>query len=285
MLNTPSVIAYLPHMLGNRLRALAACFVVSKALDRDFAVYWDVNQGFPLEFESVFEGKVNLLTPDTLLSLRGADSLGLYTQIFDWHGYQNELAHGRPYLSELRKIHGVRQVTDLTSAASETHILIYTNTFHPNFDMGLQLDAFRHFRFNHSLVSHALSVVKDLNLRGLPSVHARGTDFVPLPDNEDSRFEFYVNAISNRVAQDEAFYLSSEDRNLVFKLEQHFGARLVRRKNTLLPTITSSGNLSLDKASLCDAIVDLIILSCTNLVVYHEYSSFAQSALILRGVY
>ena len=278
------LISYLPQLLGNRLRSLAAASAISSELNTPLVINWLQTSDFELNYEDVFEPFYRTATTEEVILIGLENGLDLYTEIQNWHGWKQESENGRPLLAWLAMFYKPNQVSHLERAASSKNLLLYTNDFHRNFSLDVQLTALRNLKLIYKIKSRVSTMLNELQIRGLPSVHARGSDFTTYVDDKTDWFNYYRGMILERIPHESNFFLTSEDFHLKERLTEEFSSRIIVRDISSYETKPQITPLLPNTTSTADSIVDLYLLSCTNLVVFHPHSSYAQLARILNGV-
>ena len=120
--------------------------------------------------------------------------------------------------------------------------------------------------------------------KNIIGVHARGTDF-------NSPIDYYTNQIHTHIqkyGENIKFFLSTDDLNYDNIIKKNFGDKIISRNSRLHLTKTQKNkpwdyNFVISKEKSQDSIVDLFLLSQTNIQIYHPKSTFSEIALIMSN--
>jgi len=277
------LIAYLPQLIGNRLRSLAAASAISSELNTPLVINWLQTSAFDLSYEDVFEVDFKTASTEEVMLIGLENGLDLYTEIQNWHGWKQESQNGRHLLAWLAMFCTPNQVSELEPTSTNKNLLLYTNDFHYKFSLDKQLIALRELKLAHNIKSRVYALLNDLHIRDLPSVHARGSDFTLFLNAKTDWFDYYREMILERIPHDSDFFLTTEDFALKERLLEEFSSRVRIRAWSSYEAEPSKTPLTPNSTTTADSLVDLYLLSCTNLVVFHPQSSYAQLARVLKG--
>lgn len=284
-------VAYLTSGLGNRLRPLASAMAYAAATGRRLRVYWDTitPNGCLTPLDQLFKDRFDPISLAEIQALAGR-SIGLYTERGPGHGVAREAARfGRPQLQFLAEQGSTPQPCgSLQLDEPNDVVIVYDNNYLDCVPREASIAALRSLMPQDRVVQKVREIVAALGLvPGIKGVHARGTDF-----GIAEAAEFYTGLIQQRLgASDERFFLSTEDAALEDALTGAFPGRILTRNDRLHLNLNEgkatwgdpdSFTISADHG--IDALVDLYLLSTTELVVYHPGSTFAEIARHLHGV-
>jgi len=284
-------VAYCTSGLGNRLRPLAAAIAYCKLTGRKLRVYWDsiTPNGCLTPLERLYQNSFEAISLSEIEAL-GAGSLSLYTEKGPGHGVRREAEKfGRNQLLNLSRYSDPKHAGAVTLDDPADAIIVYDNDYLPCVPRELSIQALRSLRPSEDIRAKVLRQAAEFGLTlQTKGVHARGTDF-GLKD----ALAMYSQVIRERVAidQGEKFFLSTEDKLLEAGLRELFPAHILSRDDRLHLELNAgktgwhdpdSYTISADHG--VDALTDVYMLSCVNLVVFHPGSTFAEISRHLHGV-
>jgi hypothetical protein len=289
--NEKLYIAYLTSGLGNRLRPLASAVAYCARTGRTLKVYWDqvTPNGCLTPLEKLFKNAFDPISLEEIEGL-GNRSVGLYTEKGPGHGVAREAERfGRPQLKTLAaksppypcSLLGVHDESDV--------VIVYDNNYLGCLPKEESIGALRSLVPQDDVVERVRVMVDVLGLTPqTKSVHARGTDF-----GLQSALELYAGLIRNAVDVEhgEKFFLSTDDAALEHGIAATFpglvltrGDRLHLQLNEGKANWTEPDSFTISADHGLDALTDIYLLSCTNLVVFHPGSTFGEISRHLHGV-
>lgn len=286
-------VAYLTSGLGNRLRPLASAIAYCKKTDRTLKVYWDriTPNGCLTPLEKLFKNAFQSISLDEIADL-GDRSVGLFTEKGSGHGIQREADRfGRNQLLELSQATDSPPHTcyELTLENDDDVVIVYDNNYLECVPQEESIAALRSLEPQDEIVSQVNRYIQELGLEpGMKGVHARGTDF-----GIESALELYSGMIRNavNVDQKERFFLSTDDEALEKGIVEMFPGLVLTRTDRLHLKLNSGKTTWGDPDSFTisedhgiDALADIYLLSCTDLVVYHPGSTFGEISRHLKNV-
>lgn len=281
-------IAYLTSGLGNRLRPLAAALAYCELTGRTLKVYWDnvTPNGCLTPLEQLFKNEFEPISLDEIEALEG--TVELYTEKGKGHGVEREAARfGRDQLLKLAQKFPPRNATDVPLESDADVIIVYDNNYIPAIPKEASIKHLRGLEPVDEVVQQVMAIATDAHFfRGIKGVHARGTDF-----GLNQALEMYTGMIRSAIGESEPFFLSTDDAELEHGLCELFAERIITRPERLHLSLNEGKESWFDPDSFTiseqhgiDALVDLYLLSCTNLVVYHPGSTFSEISQHLHDV-
>ena len=275
------IINYTTGGLGNRLRPLSSAYAISKVTGREFCQYWDseVTNGSLAEFNELFENDIKIISSEEL------EDMTSY-RIYSDYDIVSRLA-SKYKLSTLKYMvdKGVGRLTpraEYKNDNSEENVILYCNNFIPNTDINLcneflqSLKPIKEIQDKIDLESEELKLNKTIF-----GIHARGTDF----NTDVSYYTFQIeNVIKNN--SDAKFFLSTDDSDYERIICNTFGDKIITRKKRLhLKKVEESTgwdyNFLITKEKSQDSVVDLFLLSKTNIKIFNPNSTFYEVAEII----
>ena len=275
-----TIIPYCTAGIGNRMRTIASCGVISEKTGRKLKIYWDNKQqnGCLAKFNDLFDDQIETISLEELEQL---DDCKMCVEQFDVNRENSEF--GVPTLQNLTHKFGASGKNSFSFQDQNKNIVVYNIRFLPNVDLTESYNFLRKLKLKKELQDNIDQVVKDLKLdKSVIGVHARGSDFnVPI--------QHYITKIEQNlnVNPNQMFYLSTEDKNYENIIKDKFKNNvLVRDKKHYINRFPNTSGWShktfiRDEKHSKEAIEDLYILSKTNIQIYHEISTYAEIAKIL----
>jgi hypothetical protein len=188
-----------------------------------------------------------------------------------------------PSLFNLYKKTGIKNLSQLSEVYEDenTYIIIYDN----NLFLDLRdIQSFLKFLEPVNEIKKSINDFVSLNKlnNNVLGIHARGTDFV------DDKLDDYLSIINNYIIEDNncRIFFCSDSRTWEIKVKNKFPNNIVvRRKNAYSKKANFfrgwSNNTHRSEASVIEGVIDIYLLSYTNLVVYNQHSTFAQMVIHL----
>jgi hypothetical protein len=266
------IINYASGGLGNRLKPLGSCYIVSQQTNRQLTMTWDLAPACSANFNVLFKNDIPIID---LKSLDPAE-VSIYSEP-EWIEHDFRL-NGSPNLYNLYSKSGCKNLSRCNEMLTDTkkYIIVYSNTVLQGFE---QIQPFIKLlqpidelnkKINHFITLNNI----DKNTIG---VHARGTDFSGMSANS------YIPAMKHFTNK---FYVCSDSKEIEFNIKNEFGNRVIVREKRYVDKYNKSSstwvnNILRTSDSVQDAVVDLYILSKTNFQIYNKDSSFAEIAKLL----
>jgi hypothetical protein len=272
------VINYTTGGLGNRLRPLASAYAVSKKTGRSLCQYWDskTTNGTLASFEDLFENNIISLSSNDLSNLKTFDiysdieSINRLSSKYNCHDLKNLVEKGLGNLLPLRSY---------LPGSNEDNIIFYSNNFIPNTEESLCYEFIRTLKPVHDIQNKIDRTSAYLGLnRSIVGVHARGTDFGVDVGYYVSKMHDYPDSTK--------FFLSTDDLDYEKYICAVFKDRVITRSDRSHLTKEDSTkpwdyNFSVSKEKSKDSVVDMYLLSKTNIQVYHPSSTFCEIAKMI----
>jgi len=280
-----TIIPYCTAGIGNRMRTIASCGVISEKTGRKLKIYWDNKQqnGCLAKFNDLFDDPIETISLEELEQL---DDCKMCVEQFDVNRENSEF--GVPTLQNLTHKFGASGKNSFSFQDQNKNIIVYNIRFLPNIDLTESYNFLRKLKLKKELQDNVDQVVKDLKLdKSVIGVHARGSDF----KQGLVTVNYYIDKINNILKQTpkQMFYLSTEDKEYEKLIVNKFKNNIIVRndkKNYIEKNNNQPWNHKTfirDEKHSKEAIEDLYILSKTNIQIYHEISTYAEIAKILSN--
>jgi len=275
------IINYTTGGLGNRLRPLSSAYAISKSTGREFCQYWDsdVTNGSLAKFDELFENKITLLSTE---ELEGMKSYKIYSD------YDIIVRLSSKYKLSTLKNMVDKESGHLTTRAnykdgdSEENVILYCNNFFSNTDRNLCNEFIQSLRPIKEIQDKIDLESTELGLnKNIIGIHARGTDF-------NCDVSYYTHQIDDFLKNnsDAKFFLSTDDAVYENIICNTFGDRIITRSKRLhlqkVEQLTGwDYNFLITKEKSQDSVVDLFLLSKTNIKIFNPNSTFYEVAQII----
>jgi hypothetical protein len=276
-----TIIPYCTAGIGNRLRSLASCGVISEKTNRKLLVYWDNKQmnGCLAKLDELFENEIETIEVEDLENL---ENCAMCVEKYD--ADREEWEFGVSCLKKLTNKFGVRGKDGFNYDITEKNIVVFNIQFLNNVSLEESHLFLKKLKPKEEIQKNIDKVINDLNLsKDVIGIHARGSDFgVPV--------EFYIDKIKEYLQTNPAqkFFLSTEDKNYEDEIIKNFPNNILIReknhyiiKNNDLPW--SHKSFTRDSNHVKEAIEDMYILASTNIQIYHSLSTFCEIARIISN--
>ena len=275
-----TIIPYCTAGVGNRMRTIASCGVISQMSDRTLKIYWDNKQqnGCLAPFNELFKNKIETISLEELQNL---NNCSMCVEKYDANRENWEF--GVPVLQTLTDKFGANGKDSFSFNDEKQNVIVYNIRFLSNIDLDKSHEFLRSLKLAEELQNNVDKVITTLGLnKNVIGIHARGSDFnVPVT--------YYINKIRDVMTThpNQMFYLSTEDKNYENTIVNTFKNNILVRtdKNNYIHKTNnlpwSHKTFVRDGAHSKEALEDLYILSKTNLQIYHELSTYAEIAKIL----
>jgi len=275
------IICYCSGGLGNRLKPMASCYVLSLLTNRQLVIVWEPTLRCMAPFNSLFSNAMPHIEEKSLNTLYNV-------KIFCPDGAAD-------YESNLNNVYGLRDLarrvgTSLldTKAIINEHsenIIVFSNTFLPDISIASHKSFFMYFlKINRDIVDKVDAFWKESGLtKDFTGVHARGTDFEDSGINAD----YYLNTMSCLSSVD--FFVCSDSKEYEQYIKEKDGRNVVIRSDKKYVSKSKNGiwsnNVYTPTDSVQDSLIDLLLLARTNFQIYHPNSSFAHLVEYFKDYY
>jgi len=274
------IINYTTGGLGNRLRPLSSAYAISKMSGREFVQYWDseVTNGSMAKFEELFENEIKTITADELEHLKSF-------RIYSDYSIINRLSSKYKLFTLKNMVDkgtGVLAPRNYQPDDSEDNLILYCNNFIANTNREFCEEFIQSLRPIKEIQEKIDKESEELNLnKSVIGIHARGTDF-------NVSVSYYIDKIQDLISAEnvEKLFLSTDDSEYEKTICEKFGDKIITRKKRLhLEKVKENAgwdyNFLITKEKSQDSIVDLFLLSKTDIRVYHPDSTFCEIAKII----
>lgn len=282
-----TIINYCTSGLGNRLRSLASCHAISKYSGRQLKIYWDniTPNGCLARFDELFKNPMDTIT---LSDMENLDDCFIVCDAYD---AQREFdKFGRKSLASLVNKYGCHGKDSYNQYVSNKNIVVFNNNFLNNVNTNEALKFLKELEPINEIqekIQKELARFKEIFGNEKPiGIHARGSDF-------GIDIDFYLKKIDEQIATNpnSIFFLISDDKNyekaIIKKILDSECKVLTTEKQTFTEKINSNdswqnhNNFELTKEHVQDAVMEMFLLSKTNIKIFHENSTFCQIARII----
>lgn len=272
----PKIINYCSGGLGNRLKPLLSSMCYANKTNRDFSICWNPFMRCRASFNDLFFNGIPNLPFSVLENL---EDVVIYSNS-DAADYECEL-NKTDSLQKLYRKYPIKPISSIKEIHKETceNIIIFSNQFLN----GITREENRHAFQKLIPITKINKMVKDFPIKldkKWIGCHIRGTDFNLSVDYYFLKlFELYKNDSSIR------FFICSDSREYEAQLKSSFPTIEFREKINYVSKGDNSkswnNNVESPIESIQEALVDLYLLSKTDIKIFHPNSTFADLALTL----
>jgi hypothetical protein len=267
------IINYSSGGLGNRLKPLGSCQLISLQTERKLAMTWGLTPACNARYSELYTNDIDIVD----LSQLPPEDVSIYSEP-EWVEHDVRL-NKNPHLYNLMSKAGCTRLSYSNNIIKDNkkYIIVYSNTYLPGYEnIGDFLKSLDPVKYIKDQVNEFIKINNiDSNIVG---VHARSTDFT------NSSPEIYT---SKMFAYNGNFYVCSDSHEMESSIINKFPGRVItRNKNYVIKENSNIGtwvnNIMRNEASVIDAIIDMMILSKTKFEIYHNESSFAEIVKLLQ---
>lgn len=273
------IIIYCSGGLSNRIFPVASGIEFAKMTGRELFIYWPVDRICTAKFNELYKDKLNVIDEDFLNSLNDQET-EYHSRYIESVDNDYNLYHRSFFKNKLNS--GKVRINEIVKDSDVTNICFYSNTFMRIIPNKLSEKNLRNLEIVDDCKQSIENFTKELGLnKNIIGAHVRGTDF-------DKNIEYYVNLIKNTLEYPEQrIFISSDDVQYETALFNIFPNNIFFRKNKKYvkkynPNASWDNNtFMVDVETMKDAIIDLYLLSKTNLKIYDPRSSYSYYARVL----
>lgn len=268
-----SLICYCTGGIGNRLRPLASCYALTKQENQKLFIFWEnTDVRCQAHFSDLFENSIPRISSEELSQIDDVSIFGEESFI------QTEaIKNKRNVLKNLAEKYGLKGKR-LTSYQTKNAIL-YSCEFQkiPN-----ELDFIKNLKPIKPIKKIIDEEINRLSLsKKVIGVHARGTDFFLSP-------KYYIKQINAIADKDTTIFLCSDEEAMEEAVKNGVHCKVLTRSKKAFAQKQDNNDdwnkmndlITLESAQ--DAIVDMYLLSQTNLKIYSPRSTFTIIAKLVR---
>ena len=266
---------------GNRLNGLLTGMVIAELYDMALEVIWPKNNWCGASFHDIFENLMNVAERElkTYVPERGA---------YHYLMTEDHLQQGVSFISPL----SIKTLEELgqTTHSSNKPIFLHTPLIPSYLPTDLIYKSINKLHFNEEYSARTEQFLEKNTLDNFYGIQIRKTDFGPHGADDKNLFELIQAAPAHR------FFVCSDDREIEEKFKQlpnvviypkEAYVEKMKSGDWLDLTADFSGrvypcNINRNEASVRDAIVDLMILSHSQ-IVRTSGSTFLSAALLLKA--
>jgi hypothetical protein len=276
------IISYCTGGLGNRLRGLASCYVISQNTGKKLKVYWDNLQrnGCLAKLDELFDNKLETISLEEMNDLSDCFMCLEYDDAL-----REQTVFGTNTLIHLTNKFGAKGKHSYTYNVCNKNVVVFNIEFLRNVDLNDSYKFLRQLKPVKDIKDDIDKIIKDLDLsKNIVGVHARGSDFnVPV--------SFYIEKIRDylKLKKDQIFFLSSDDKDFEKIIVDAFPGKIKNitkqhyiTRDTNLPW-SNHNSFTRDREHVKEAIKDLFVLASTDIRIYHPSSTYCEIARILSN--
>lgn len=276
------IINYCSGGLGNRLKPLSSCYVISKITGRPLGTIWNPTKRCGCKFDDLFENDIKNVSFEELIN---SNSVTIYSYN-EWveHDYK---INGNDQLKKLVEKFGVHPVSNSANIIKDDkkYIIVYSNSYLGGYPESECKEFFDKLVPISKLREEISNKIEKLKLdKSVIGVHARGTDFEP----GGVTVETYVTTTKNLYNEDRTrkIFVCSDSKAYEEKLLSCFPKNVIlNHKNNYVYKVNDqtdwTNNVQTPVESVQEALVDMYLLSKTDFKVFHKDSTFAHTVLML----
>lgn len=263
-----SLVCYCVGGLGNRLRPLASCYEYANQNNIKLLVHWD-DQDLRCQchIKDLFDIDIELISEEQLATMKDVTIFANSTGID-----LDRRINNRTAIPQLEQKYGLSGST-LKKYTTQNAIL------YSCFFQGVQgeKDFIRNLRPTQSIQAIIDSEIERLKIdKDTIGVHARGSDFFPDQTN-------YIAQIKK--LNTKRIFLCSDEEAMEATVRSKLDIDVVTRNKVFVSKKDANKswaqNTLVTKEAAIDSVVDMYLLSKTNLVIYDRRSTFAELARLL----
>lgn len=268
---------------GNRLNGLISGLLFSKAAGMQPVIVWPCNNWCGARFSDVFgENKLSVLERELVSYIPDKDN-------FQFFMTEDHLGMGVPNFSPLAATSVAQTVEYLKSDSRD---VFFHSPLIPSYILASEVDGcLRNISFRGEITQCAEEFMENSGLGGLfYGLQIRKTDFGVNGANDDALFELVKKAASDK------FFVCSDNKDVEFRFKGLPNVRVYEKSayvEKLVPgdwtalAADHSGrvypcNVNRNAQSVIDAVVDLIVLSYSE-IIKTSASTFLNAALLLKS--
>jgi hypothetical protein len=265
--------------IGNRLRPLSTCFAISKETQRTLSMCWQPTMRCMTEFKDLFKNDIETLTYEDLSKL---DNVSIYSEVAYIH--HDAGLNNNSTLLDLMNRFGCKTLDQTVNIRNDTadNIIVYDNNFFGNYDKSSEHEFLKSLipidiiqkNIDDFLLNHKID-------KTWIGVHARGTDFEP----GGVSVHAYVNEMVSYNITQRFFVCSDSEEYEKYIKENVLAAEFYKKKSYVHKNNAAQGwvnNVMTPKESVQEALVDLYLLSKTDIKIYNKHSTFVEIAKLLN---
>lgn len=272
------IISYASGGLGNRILPLASCHDMAKKTERSLAINWEPSKWCNIKFDRLFSNNIENIDFNKI----DLDSTVLYA---DHTSVVNEctIHTDRKELLEIANKIGCKPIDSISNVVNEKaeNIIVYWC------DIMNPFNQVEDFFSNLSLASPLKEEVAEFSEKNsldktVYGIHLRGTDFRTSLEQYDS----YIQRAMDQF-KDSRFFICSDENSWENELKKKYADRvIIRGQKTYAykkhPESSWVNNVHTTEQSVIDGMIDMVLLSKTNILIHHVGSSFSKCAKCLR---
>ena len=276
------IIPYCTSGLGNRLRCVASCYVISQETDRELKIYWDnlIPNGCLAKLDELFENDLQTISLEELKELKDYKMcINKYdADREDWE-FKNDT------LRNLTDVYGADGKHSYTHNDQQENVLVFNISFLDGINLEKSHDFIRSLKPIKGIQDNIDKIKNDLGLsKDVIGIHARGTDFL------DSSVEAYMENMLPYLEKNpnQKFFISTEDPEMEKTIVNSFPNNVLFRKKENYITKEDEkdswlnhNNFYITKDHAQEAVEDMFLLAETTIGIYDNRSTFAELAIIL----
>lgn len=276
-----NVINYCSGGLGNRLKPLSSCYAIRMLTGRKVGIVWQPTMRCQTHFHDLFKNDINELDNEALANLNSAV---IFTEKpYITHDANLNNVNGLLRLSEKCPVISLTESRYITKCYDTENIVIYSNDYIDGYHKEHCIDFLRSLQPLDFIQTEINKFCAENDIsKQVIGVHARGTDF----EAGGNQLKGCIDAMRDTPGR---FFVCSDSLDYENEMKNEFGDRVIfRKKNSYVykenPNSNWTNNVQTPKESVQESLIDLYILSKTNLQIYNRNSTFAHIALDLGSI-
>lgn len=258
---------------GNRFNSLISGLIISNVGNFDPVILWPSTHSCRSEFGSIFESRFNVIN-ETLHYFLKDQSLYAYFMHGNFLNFSEPIIHPNLFNSIDEFVNHLNLV--------EKNKLVYNNDSIPNYiDWSFIKKNFL-LNFRENIIKESENFIELNSLNEYFGIHLRDTDFHQYDDM--SRYDKYYSLINSN--KDKKYFVCSDNKELEKRFSYLPNVYIRRKKKYVEKQNTDSqwsNNIERSHESVIESLIDLTILSKSNIIKTSE-SSFLKTAQLLNFI-
>ncbi len=273
------LIIYTSGGLCNRLRPISSSMRLAEMLERELWIFWEPDFRCPINYNELFDNKHNFIYSNDMLKLEDTSIC-----VSEWDIKQEEVVFGRSifrYLINKKSNNICPDGCDtVTKDIESENLILFSGYFFRQVEMIENEKYLKALRPKIDIQNRIDVISKTLNLnKDVIGMHVRGSDINVGVEEYDFQFKKYKES--------ERVFICSDDKKYEDFFIRKYGNKIIRFDKKYYSYRVNADNKSyidnttMEHDGMKESLIDLYLLSKTDIKVYFKNSSFAQIALLL----
>ena len=273
-MNSNKIISLCAGGLCNRLLPVASCYAFTKLTGRKLVICWEKHDVCNANFEDLFQNNIEIISWNDLKKIKGAYFVGNREDVISNN------------FSEIISNNNINNNRDLIDLNCPNEIIIHHhNNLIPSIDRNSVIEFLRSLQPITEIEDKINEFTNEFNLdKRVIGMHCRLTDFsVP--------WSYYESEIQKQLNENPncKILVCSDDIDFEKYIGEKYKSNVIiyNKKYRMVKKDQSKewihNNFVRDTGSVQEAIVDLFLLSKTNIKSGNNHSSFSQTARLLNS--